>query len=169
MTEASRDETATADGSAHALPEPCTGESPEGPAVVATPVLLARERSTRVGVYAAEHDVLVKLGWNMRFRLESSSIGLTTVTADILPPAGQLESGPQSFFRCTAWKLTNQAAAELKVVRERVLTLTGKLPAWDAPIGMGDELWLVCYMAWRDSYEGALPPGFPFKATAEAA
>lgn len=167
MTEAAGEETVTEQGAAHATPEPCAGDSLEAPPEAAVPVL-SRERSNRIGVYAAEHDVLVKVGWNVRFRLESKALGVPTITADILPPKGGLEAGPQSFFRLTAWALTPIAESDLQVVRERVLRLTGKLPAWDAPIHMDDELWLVVFAAWRDSFEGSLPPGFPL-ALAKAA
>lgn len=166
--------------------------APAGPAVAVTPVSqdpsrdsalfgakapcsgITPEQGARLGAYCAEKDYLADNGWDVRFRIELRGEELgPVITAEIEEPCDALAvaGSSRSASRYTVWTLgdrTRQARREVDRAAAVYFERTGRALSWDTPLWMTHPLWLVIYAAWRDNWDGRMPPGWPFQGVGQA-
>lgn len=123
------------------------------------PVVLAHAH--RIGTYAAEHDELKELGWDVRMRVEPIGDAGPAITADIISPQGLVHGRSGARFVC--WRLPEgQPRREVEGAIKWHFMAHGRAITWDQYVPMDHTLWLVFYAAWREHYKGRLPLGWPF-------
>lgn len=164
------------------IAERALAKMPPGAARAAVERFTARtitpEQGARLGSYCAEKDFLADNGWDVRFRVQlrtalgcSAEQGGPAITAEIQEPCDALAvAGGKSAGRYTAWSLGDekqQARREVDRAAAVYFERTSRALSWDTPLWMTHPLWLVFYAAWRDHYEGRLPPGWPFQGAGQ--
>lgn len=120
----------------------------------------------RVGLYAAELMYLADEGWLVLLRTDMLGANGPSITAEITEPCDAIIPGSEKSRQYTALTLAPQARREVEAVDVRYLRGCGKHLLFDAPLWPTDPHWLTIYAAWRDSYDGTLPHGWPFKGRA---
>lgn len=126
---------------------------------------VAPEIQNRLGVYAAEINHLLNLGWEVRMRHDP---GLGSLTAEILHKADGVVG--RSAERLTVWTIPEDSIAHYAMKRSVMIArLAGHPIRWEEPIHWTSVMHLGFYAAFRDWYVGEMPVNFPFKPRSEAA